>query len=139
MTILKAGVDTGLGTRGMFRPNADEGRLFAHLLLLPGFDRVLRRQERSRSGIGPWLDSFRQDTGYREPAGCIAACRGSERRSAAHGLALHAVGALANPQFSRRHAGAPAFRQMNGRCLVLLDLAARQPEEPEPESEEASR
>ena len=134
MTVLPAGVDQGIGTRAMMRPAADEGIVFAHLLLLPGLDAALCRQEECRAGLGPWLDRLRLDTGYREPESCVAACGGSERRAAAHLLAMHAAAAVAG-QF-RGKWSAPAFRALQRRCLFLLDLAARQPE---PESEEASR
>lgn len=36
MTILREGVDTGIGTRAMARPNRRSGELLAAALLLPG-------------------------------------------------------------------------------------------------------
>ena len=42
MKILRAGVDQGLGTRGMFRADLEAGQLFACELLRPGFERAFR-------------------------------------------------------------------------------------------------
>ncbi|MDE2824876.1 MAG: hypothetical protein OXI89_01310 [Gemmatimonadota bacterium] len=112
MTILKAGVDTGIGTHGMFRPNADEGRLLAHLLLLPAI-------ERGMSSNAGYPSALRRDVGYSEPLAARLAA--GDRRSAAHLLAMHAVHALSlGPAELRRHWASQAFRALQTHAEFAL-------------------
>lgn len=117
MTILKLGADAGLSARAMIRPNAGEGAIFAHLLLLPIFERSLPARIKS------YRARLCRDTGYREPA--AAAAVAGERRSTAHLLAMHAVHCLSRPlRETKPLHGTPAFRGLQLHCLSALDRVA---------------
>lgn len=104
MTILKAGVDQGIGTQGMMRPNEAAARRFAHLLLLPG---ILRGMSHS----GGYPSALRHDIGYSEPRAARAVA--GEIRSVAHLLAMHCVNCLARPlQETRPFWPTRAFRAL---------------------------
>ena len=116
MTILRRGIDTGLGTRGMFRPNPGDGAVMAHLLLLPGLYAALSAGESIQ---------LREDMGCYESRAAIAAA-GSLRRSAAHLLAMHCVNCLARPMRETRPLRAtPAFRALQERAIAALREAER--------------
>lgn len=122
MTILRHGVDAGLGTRAIARPNEGDGILFAHLLLLPVFERSLP----GPAGIQAYRARLCRDIdGYREPAAAVAAA-GSLRRSTAHLLAMHAVHCFSRPlRETRPLHGTRAFRGLQLHCLRALDRSHR--------------
>ncbi|MDE0109942.1 MAG: hypothetical protein OXN96_19220 [Bryobacterales bacterium] len=117
MTILKRGADAALSARFMYRPNAGAGETFAHLLLLPIFERALPAR------INSYRVRLCRDTGYREPKAATAAA--GKRRSTAHLLAMHAVHCLSRPmKETRPFRGERAFRGLQLHCLWALDRIA---------------
>lgn len=120
MTILKAGVDQGLGTRtlrghgGPLRSSSADAARLAHLLLLPKFEAALHGD---RPAV--LLDRLQRKAGWQPPASCAAIC--TERRALAHLLAFHAVGAMSlSDAGGRPFRSQASFRELNRQCLQLL-------------------
>ena len=117
---VKARFDHAILATALYRPNAKQGRNFAHVMLLRGIERGLPVEGSEELEL--YLGELRNDLEWTEPEGCRALA--GERRSAAHMLALHAVGTFgmdALPIPTRRYFQGRSWRALQARTLKALD------------------